>query len=302
VTYREYGPQRQRFAIFCVSHAFILKTMRWLTFLTVLAAYGADVSLTVRQGEVMKLNGDAASARMEGRTVRLFPQSGGGTLGLMPVPVEQKPGQYTIEWLDTKGSVLRTSAVIVRDAHYKTQNIVIAKAIAELTPSPGESETTSAFRKHVSDIRYWAEPFEAPLPGCLTSPFGVRRLHNGKPTGDYHAGVDQRGAAGAPIHAIAAGVVRIVHQYNLHGGTVAIDHGQGLSSIYLHQSKFAVVEGQQVKRGDIIGYVGSTGRSTAPHLHWSIYANGVPVNPGQWIKLVACSAAKPSKAKRKIAR
>ena len=60
-------------------------------------------------------------------------------------------------------------------------------------------------------------------------------------------------------------------QYNLHGGTIGIDHGQGFESMYLHLSKFAVSEGTMVKAGDIIGYAGSTGRSTAPHLHWSLY-------------------------------
>jgi len=86
--------------------------------------------------------------------------------------------------------------------------------------------------------------------------------------------------------------VKIVRAWNIHGGTVAIDHGQGLQSIYLHMSKFATAEGAVVKKGDVIGYVGSTGRSTAPHLHWSLYANGVPVNPRQWVPLTACAPRK----------
>jgi murein DD-endopeptidase MepM/ murein hydrolase activator NlpD len=71
---------------------------------------------------------------------------------------------------------------------------------------------------------------------------------------------------------------------------VGIDHGQGLESMYLHLSRFAVAEGAAVKKGDVIGYSGSTGRSNAPHLHWSLYANGVPVNPLQWVGLKACPA------------
>jgi murein DD-endopeptidase MepM/ murein hydrolase activator NlpD len=169
----------------------------------------------------------------------------------------------------------------------------MSKATAELQPSPGEMETVSEFRKTVTDVRHWAEPLSPPLTGCMISPFGVQRLINGKPTGNYHGGIDQRGQAGAPIRAISGGVVRIVRKFNVHGGTVAIDHGQGLESIYLHMSKFAVAEGAAVRPGDTIGYVGSTGRSTGPHLHWSIYANGVPVNPAQWIELRPCPAAHP---------
>jgi murein DD-endopeptidase MepM/ murein hydrolase activator NlpD len=74
-----------------------------------------------------------------------------------------------------------------------------------------------------------------------------------------------------------------------HGGTAGIDDGQGLSSIYLHLSKFAVKEGAAVAKGGVIGYVGSTGRSTATHLHWSLYVNGVPVNPRQWPKVQPCA-------------
>jgi murein DD-endopeptidase MepM/ murein hydrolase activator NlpD len=77
-----------------------------------------------------------------------------------------------------------------------------------------------------------------------------------------------------------------------------VDHGQGLTSIYLHMSKLAVADGAAVKKGDVIGYVGSTGRSTAPHLHWSLYAHGVPVNPNQWVKFAPCSSG-AKKAPRK---
>jgi murein DD-endopeptidase MepM/ murein hydrolase activator NlpD len=116
----------------------------------------------------------------------------------------------------------------------------------------------------------------------------VQRLLNGKPTGDYHGGIDQRSPAGHPVRAVAAGTVRVVRMFSLRGGTVGIDHGQGLASMYLHLSKFATSEGAAVKKGEVIGYIGSTGRSSGPHLHWSLYANQVPVNPAQWVPLQAC--------------
>lgn len=271
--------------------------MRWLAALIAAVAWGQTFEVrpaAVRQGETIRLVSPdpTTAARMNGRTVRLFAQPEGGRLGLMPVPVEEAPGLYKIEFIAKDGSVLHAADVTVRDARFPKQNVAMGKAIAELEPSPGEMETVAAFRKTVSETRRWAEPFVVPVAGCMTSPFGVKRLVNGKPTGNYHGGVDQRSPAGRPVRAIAGGVVRIVRKYNIHGGTVGIDHGQGLESIYLHMSKFATAEGAVVNRGDVVGYVGSTGRSTAAHLHWSVYVNGVPVNPAQWTALKACPPRK----------
>jgi murein DD-endopeptidase MepM/ murein hydrolase activator NlpD len=247
---------------------------------------------SVRQGETIRVRNSstASSVRMNGRTVRLFPQMDGAWFGLMPVPHDQVPGKYPLEFLDRDGSVLHTTAITVRDARFAKQNVVMMRAVQELAPAQGEMDLVAAFRRNVSDQRYWDDPLAAPVPGCLLSPFGVARLHNGKPTGNYHSGVDQRSPAGKPVRAVAGGVVRLVRALNLHGGTVGVDHGQGLESIYLHLSRFAVGEGAVVKKGDLIGYVGSTGRSTGPHLHWSLYANGVPVTPLQWISLKSCAA------------
>ena len=218
----------------------------------------------------------------------MFPQKDGAALGLMPIPADQKPGSYQVDVLDDKSAVLSTSEVTVVDAHFRKQNVTIEPSVAELKPSPGESESSTAFRQAVSDVRYWSEPLMAPERGCLTSPYGVQRYLNGKPTGNIHAGLDQRAPLGTPVRAVADGVVTIVREWAVHGHTVGIDHGQGLESMYQHLSKFAVAEGAIVKKGDVIGYSGSTGRSNAPHLHWTLYANGVPVNPLEWIKVPPC--------------
>ena len=269
--------------------------MRWILWLSVCAAYAQtfDLPSTVKQGSVLRLHGPvgAAAARMSERTIRLFPQPEGGTFGLMPIPATEQPGDYKVELLDAKGAVAESAAVKVVDAHFRKQNVVIGQELAELKPSPGESEDSGAFRKIVSDVRYWQDPLGLPVRGCMTSPYGVQRYLNGKPTGDIHGGLDQRSAAGAPIRAVAAGVVKLVREWSLHGNTVAIDHGQGLESMYLHMSKFAVKEGATVQKGDVIGYVGSSGRSNAPHLHWTLYVNGVAVNPLEWVQLAPCPPA-----------
>jgi murein DD-endopeptidase MepM/ murein hydrolase activator NlpD len=242
----------------------------------------------------------AATARLDsrlngspsGRTVRLFKQESGDWEGLMPVAVEDSAGTYPIEFLAADGSTLASVSLTIRKTIFPTQNVVLAPQIEALHSTTEERQTLISFRDSVSDVKYWDDALVAPLPGCVISPFGVARLHNGKPTGEIHAGIDQRAAAGTPIRAVAAGVVKIVQPFNVLGGTVAIDHGQGLETMYLHMSKLNVVVGAQVNKGDVIGYAGATGRANGPHLHWVVYVNGVPQNPQQWVTLKSCVTPK----------
>jgi murein DD-endopeptidase MepM/ murein hydrolase activator NlpD len=238
----------------------------------------------------------ASSARLNGRTVRMFRQTNGSWFGLMPVAVADVPGAYSVEFLDEDGAAVGSAKLTIRATKFPTQNVVLAPQIEALHSTPEDIETLTAFRKSVSDERFWDDPLTAPVPGCVLSPFGVKRLHNGKPTGEIHAGIDQRSAAGLPVHAVAGGVVKIAQTFAVLGGTVALDHGQGLETMYLHMSKLVVEPGAQVKKGEVIGYVGATGRANGPHLHWVVYVNGVAVNPQQWVALKACGAekAKPS--------
>jgi hypothetical protein len=248
-----------------------------------------DLPRTIQQGNTLRIrgSGSAVAARMNDRTIRLFPE-GDGSLGLMPVPVDQKPGAYKVDLLSKEGAPIASLSIRVVEAHFTKQNVVIEQSLAELKPSPRETETVSVFRNEISEVRYWSEPLALPVRGCVTSLFGVQRYMNGKPTGNFHGGLDQRSPAGTPVRAVDGGIVKIVRDWALHGRTVGIDHGQGLESMYLHMSKLAVAEGDVVKKGDVVGYVGSTGRSTAPHLHWSLYVNGVPVNPRDWVQAAPC--------------
>lgn len=284
--------------------------MRWLLFLLTLPALAQTFSVgtnetstapavIARQGTLLIVKSDTADrARLLEKTITLFPPSNAAAspakLGLMPVPTLTKPGEYKIEFLDKAGAVIHAESVKVVDAHYTKQNISIEKAVAELKPSPGEQEKVGAFREAVTPQRDWEWPLKIklPIPGCMTSPFGSQRLQNGKLTGDFHAGLDQRGAAGTPIKSIAAGTVKVAQEFNLRGGTVGVDHGQGLASIYMHMSKVVAVEGTHVEQGAVLGYVGSTGRSTGPHLHWTLYAQGIPVNPRQWVIVSPCPPKK----------
>ena len=244
-------------------------------------------------GQTVRLRCDSpvSTARLNGRTVRLFKQPNGDWQGLMPVAVADTPGTYPIEFLADDGSALTSAKLTIRATKFPSQNVTLAPEIEALHSTPEEMQTLTTFRDSVSEIKFWEDPLAPPVSGCVISPFGVKRLHNGKPTGDFHAGIDQRAATGTPIRAVADGIVKIVQPFNVLGGTVALDHGQGLETMYLHMSKLNVEVGARVNQGDVIGYVGATGRANGPHLHWVIYVNGVPVNPLQWVTLKSCAAS-----------
>lgn len=117
-----------------------------------------------------------------------------------------------------------------------------------------------------------------PVPGPVTSAFGYR-IHPITGTRRLHAGIDLAGSSGQPIAAAGAGTVILAQTYGGYGNTIVIDHGGGLTTLYAHQSSLAVSNGQSVSTGDLIGYVGSTGFSTGPHLHFETREWGSPVDP-----------------------
>lgn len=122
-----------------------------------------------------------------------------------------------------------------------------------------------------------------PTPGYyeISSPFGPR-THPVSGQAGTHTGVDIPAPTGAEIHATGAGVVLIAGWNTAYGNMVIIDHGNGVSSLYGHMTRSVVAEGQTIQANQIIGYVGSTGWSTGPHLHFEVRVNGNPVNPLQY--------------------
>lgn len=120
--------------------------------------------------------------------------------------------------------------------------------------------------------------FELPVQGRFSSPFGAKRIINNTKT-TRHRGIDIAAKTGTPIKAPANGIIINTGKYLLLGNAIFIDHGQGLITVYCHLSKILVKPKQVVKRGQIIGHVGNTGRSTGPHLHWGVSLNNARVNP-----------------------
>ncbi len=117
-----------------------------------------------------------------------------------------------------------------------------------------------------------------PVQGTLSSPFGWR-IHPILGYRKFHTGIDIGVGYGTPIHAADSGTVIYATWMGGYGNVVIIDHGRGISTLYAHQSRLAVGNGTRVARGQVIGYIGSTGLSTGPHLHFEVRLNGNPVDP-----------------------
>jgi murein DD-endopeptidase MepM/ murein hydrolase activator NlpD len=134
-----------------------------------------------------------------------------------------------------------------------------------------------------------------PVLGPISSSFGEREdpiLGTGE--GEFHAGIDISGPLGTPIHATADGVVVSVGLENGYGRMVRIDHGHGLETCYGHMSGFAVTAGQSVSRGEVIGYIGHSGRTTGNHVHYEVRVHNTPVNPHKYLRSTLADLGTPS--------
>jgi murein DD-endopeptidase MepM/ murein hydrolase activator NlpD len=132
-------------------------------------------------------------------------------------------------------------------------------------------------------IRMAAAPTLWPVQGPITDGFGERiDPFNGE--GAFHRGVDISSEYGTRVIAPADGTIRVADFMNGYGRTVMLDHGNGITTLYGHLSGFAVSPGQKVHRGDTLGYVGLSGRSTGPHLHYEVRIYNTPVNPHKYLR------------------
>ena len=134
----------------------------------------------------------------------------------------------------------------------------------------------------VTPEQHWEGTFDYPVDGPVIGEFGLKRVRNKTINAGFHKGYDIKAKSGAPILAPAAGTILMASTLKAHGKTVLVNHGQGVMTIYLHMNSMSVVPDQKVVRGHKLGTVGSTGLSTAPHVHWGLYVHGVAVDPKPW--------------------
>jgi murein DD-endopeptidase MepM/ murein hydrolase activator NlpD len=203
----------------------------------------------------------------------------------IPTTPLEKPGKRVIHVIvDGKAQNL---VLLVHDRSFPVQHINLPPGKAGVEATEYELKRVAAFKALRTPQKYWKGVFIKPNAGLITTVYGVRRYYNGKFAKDYyHRGIDYAGEAGSPVVAPAAGRVALVGRvsqgFRVHGNVVGIDHGQGVTSIFMHLSRINVKEGELVKPGQVIGAVGSTGAATGPHLHWGLYVDGESVDPVPW--------------------
>lgn len=179
----------------------------------------------------------------------------------------------------------------IKKIHLPKRKYVIQKIkIAEkyVTPPPEELERIEIESEYMKEARskvgkidsiLFRKGFIKPAEGRISSVFGSQRILNGVPK-NPHNGIDIAAPEGSPVFATADGIVIIAGEnFYYNGNFILLDHGLGLSSIYLHLSKLNVKTGDKVTRGQKIGEVGSTGRSTSAHLHWGVQWYGNRIDP-----------------------
>lgn len=232
--------------------------------------------------------GVVPTATYQGHAVLVVPNAEvGGYLAIVGIGQKTKLGQHalTVNYGGTQELVnFEVGAKKYREQHIKlSSNRHVNPSQADLDRYKREAaEQTAAyraFRDAIPSNVILDRPVEG---GRYSSPFGLRRFFNGEER-NPHAGLDIAVPQGTPVKASADGVVTITGDYFFNGKTVFVDHGQGLISMYCHLSEIDVVKGQRVRRGEVIAKVGSTGRSTGPHLHWTVSLNNQRVDPAIFI-------------------
>lgn len=144
------------------------------------------------------------------------------------------------------------------------------RAAIAATAAPAKSTTVSS------------SGFVRPVPGAVSSGFGMR-IHPITGQNRMHNGVDMNAAQGDPIRAARAGTVILAGVKGGYGNTIMVDHGGGMVTLYAHQSRLGASVGDRVAAGEVIGYIGSTGQSTGPHLHFEVRIDGNPVDPARYL-------------------
>ena len=202
---------------------------------------------------------------------------------IVGIPLSTGPGEQTIQVTGDGGS--RNLTYTVRGKKYVEQHLKVSPKTVDLSPEDqARYEREAAHLKTVMATFSERLPEAAalhiapPVPGRRSSSFGLRRIFNGQPR-NPHSGMDIAAPTGTPVKAPLAGRVIDVGEYFFNGGTVWLDHGAGLLSMYCHLSKMDCKPGDEIAVGQSFCQVGATGRVTGPHLHWSMMLNRAMVDP-----------------------
>lgn len=251
-----------------------------------LVLWGNAKSFVVENGKTIILSTtlpNPQSIQIHERTYSWIPHPKDPTrkIAILAIPYFAKPSVVTLE----DGSVLT-----VTQGNYKNETIQVNPS--KIKPNPKEQERIQQERAEANAIysnhaqeRLWDSAFILPIESKITSVYGNARTFNGE-LKSYHGGTDFRAAIGTEIFASNRGKVVIAKERFLAGGSVVLDHGEGVFSVYYHCSELKVKVGEIVEKGALIALSGDTGRVSGPHLHFGILVKGAQVDPIDFIAQV----------------
>ncbi|MBI5026036.1 MAG: M23 family metallopeptidase, partial [Nitrospirae bacterium] len=238
-----------------------------------------DISITpevIRQGDVILIRAASSDGRTpEGsfldKELHFFKTGAGDFIALAGVDMRTTPGEYCLTLSQSKKIFERNIKIV--SGSFETQKLSLPKKMVDLDPETlkrAEAELSRLIQLWPAvNERLWDGRFIMPLQGAIISPFGARRIINGQEKSP-HSGIDIKAKEGDPVIAPNSGRVAIIDDQFFGGKTLVLDHGYGIYSMFFHLSKITLSPGQTVKKGDIIGLAGATGRATGPHLHWGV--------------------------------
>lgn len=250
----------------------------WFVFLNLWSAEGFNgksliITLPSPSGTVMA--GD--------RNISVLLHPTDKTKGIVVIPIDYytPAGDINLTWVAPGEK--NTFSINIQTADYPTETLSVDPAL--VTPPPeameriaAEKAQAEAIYGHFTPIRYWTSAFIKPLDSNITSEYGSARTYNGS-LKSYHGGVDFRARTPIPIVASNDGIVVLAQDRYYSGGTIIIDHGEGVYSCYFHLSRFDVNVGDRVTQGQPIALTGDSGRITGPHLHFGMMVHGIQTDP-----------------------
>jgi murein DD-endopeptidase MepM/ murein hydrolase activator NlpD len=214
---------------------------------------------------------------------------------LAGVAFETTPGKYALE-LSAQPAAGKAPLTFTRTftvAHFQYPQIKVELTVEKKFTEPNPEQLQQAeeskkikqdYLSRVTPDREWDGNFAAPAEAAISDVYGSQRIFNGKARRE-HQGLDFRVPTGTPVAAMNSGTVLLARFLYFEGNCVVIDHGQGLLTLYFHLSEFKVKEGDPVKRGQIVGLSGGTGRATGPHLHVAVRWQGTYLDPARLMQL-----------------
>ena len=231
-----------------------------------------------------------AHASLDNMEINFF-ELGDSSVAIFGPHALKDPGLYPfhLEYSATSGEKIVVDQLISLQSGFYPNDpeLSVDPETLDGTLTQNEETEIKEIISQKTDEKYWNGLFKIPVdePVCIKSWFGNRRSYNGGPYDRFHTGVDFGVCANLNIYAPADGVVVFTGPLTVRGNATIIDHGFGIYSGFWHQSKVLVQVGSKVSAGELIGEIGSTGRSTGPHLHWELIASGIQVDPLDWLDI-----------------